>query len=423
MNNQSRRQFLKHSSFALAGAALAGNLGWTSSSAAATARPKSANGRLGVAIVGSGNRGTTLLRECLANAEAWQLDFPAVCDVWSVSRDSAADLVAKATGRRPKTFSSYREMLEMDGIDCVIIATTDFTHTPILVAAADAGKHVYVEKPMAVSVEQANAALDAANRNNTIVQVGTQFRSFPQFAQGAQAVQSGEIGDLVKIECHYLRPAIGWGKRPLDVVHEKDIDWEQFLDYLPSRPFDARRFRAWHLYTDYTTGVLGLLGAHVIDIASWFAGDHLPLSATAVEAWLTNQENETADFQQSIFTYDKKFIVNASVRHGNSAPGSHVAFYGTRGTLHCPYSQKATLSLSPTGASASDPAQPREITAPAAESHMQNWIDCIRAGSRETFATIHAGYAHSVSTALAAQSAREGRRIRFDPQTRTASAG
>src|SRR5690606_15788441 len=154
-------------------------------------------------------------RECLENADAWQLDFPAVCDVWSVNRDSAAELIAETTGRRPKTFSRYQEMLQMDGIDCVIIATPDFTHSPILVEVADAGKHIYVEKPMSVSIEQANAALDAANRNNTIVQVGTQFRSFPQFMQGAKAVQSGEIGDLVNIDCYYLRTAINWGKRSL----------------------------------------------------------------------------------------------------------------------------------------------------------------------------------------------------------------
>lgn len=421
-SRQSRRQFLKKSSFALASATLASGLAWTPKATAATAT-KSPNSRLGIALIGAGNRGRKLLGECLKNAEEWQLDFPAVCDVWSLSREAAVAQISQATGKQPKTFSRYQDLLAMDGIDCVIIATPDFTHTPILVAAADAGKQVYVEKPMSISIEQANAAVDAARRNNTIVQVGTQFRSFPQFMEGAKTVRAGELGDLVKIDCNYHRGEIRWGTRPLDEVHQKDIDWEQFLEDLPARPFDPSRFRAWQLYTDYTVGIMGLLGAHVIDIASWFSGEHLPLSATAVEAWQTTRSNEIADFQEALFSYDKNFIINCSCRHGNSAPASQITLYGTRGTLYCPFSTKEPLRFTADGASAEDPVKPFEISPAPAPSHMKNWLDCVRSGSQATFADIHAGYAHSISSILSAQSAREGRRIRFDPATRTATAG
>lgn len=421
-SGQSRRQFFKKSSFALAGAAMAGSLGWTSLASAAL-RAGSANSRIGVGIVGAGSRGRVLLRECLRNQSEWQLDFPAVCDVWRTARESTADEVESETGRHPTTFSDYADLLAMDEIDCVIIATPDFTHTPVLIAAADAGKHVYVEKPMAVSLEQANAALDASLRNGTIVQAGTQFRSMPHFAEGARVVQSGELGELLKIDCHYHRPRLSWADRSAKAVSPEEVDWTQFLAGLSSHSFDSRRFRSWQLYNDYTVGPMGLLGTHVMDIATWFAGEHLPVSVTGIEAWLSGYQEETANFQEALFTYDEGFVMNCSCREGNSAPGSQVVFYGTRGTLRCPFSTKANLVLTPEGASATDRIEAREIAAEPSASHMKNWIDCIRSGTTKTNADIHAAYAHSIASVLAVQSAREGRRLRFDPSKREVTSG
>ncbi len=421
-SGQSRRHFLKNSSFALAGAALAGSFGWAARASAA-AQESGPNSRLGVAIVGAGSRGRSILGECLRNHQVWGLHFPAVCDVWGSSRERTAEQIVSATGHRPKTFSRYQDMLEMDEIDCVIIATPDFSHTPILVAAADAGKHVYVEKPMSVSIDQANAALDAAVRNQTIVQAGTQFRSMLHFEEGARIVQSGELGQLLKIDCHYHRPRLSWSDRSAEPVAQEEIDWDQFLESLPPRPFDSRRFRSWQLYPDYTVGLMGLVGTHVIDIATWFSGEHLPVSVTGIEAWLNGYEEETANFQEALFTYDQGFVMNCSCRVGNFAPGSQIVFYGTRGTLRCPFSARDNLVLTPEGASEQDRVEAREIESQPTASHMKNWIDCIRSGTTKTKADIHAGYAHSVASVLAVESARQGRRLRFNPLTREVTAG
>jgi hypothetical protein len=177
-----RRQFLK-TSLGLAGFALAGGLAGTPRALAASSRPAGANARLGGALIGCGSRGRAILRECVRNREEWQLEFPAVCDVWQTALANTAQLLASATGRHPKTLTHYQEMLAMEEIDCVIIATPDFSHTPILIAAAEAGKQVYVEKPMAVSIDQANAAREAALRHHAIVQAGTQFRSVAHLAE------------------------------------------------------------------------------------------------------------------------------------------------------------------------------------------------------------------------------------------------
>lgn len=400
---------------------MAGPLGWTGASA--SPRAAGANARLGVAVVGCGSRGRSILRECLRNREEWQLDFPAVCDVWQTALEATVEQIAKETDRRPNTFTHYQDLLEMDEIDCVIIATPDFSHTPVLVAAAEAGKHVYVEKPMAISIEQANAARAAALRHDTIVQAGTQFRSVAHFAEAARMVQSGEMGQLVKIDCQYNRPHFTWMNRSTREVPAEDVAWEQFLGDLPSRPFDSRRFRSWQVYTDYTVGLMGLIGTHVMDIASWFSGEHLPTSATGLESWLLGYEEETSNYQEALFTYDQGFIMNCGCRAGNSAPGTQIVVYGSRGTLRCPFSTKANLVLSPDGASDSDRVEAREIEPMPSDSHTKNWFDCIRGGTTKTNADIHAGYVHSIASVLAVKSAREGKRIHFDRKSREIVSG
>ncbi|HLS28920.1 MAG TPA: Gfo/Idh/MocA family oxidoreductase [Opitutales bacterium] len=415
-NHPNRRQFLKTSTFALAGAALAKPLAWTSQSAAPTA--SASQKRLGVALIGCGSYGGRLLRECLQNHVSWQIDFPAVCDVWRPQSEAAADAIESATGKRPKIFSRYSDVLAMDEVDCVIIATPDFSHTSILVAAAYAGKQIYVEKPLAISLEQADAALNAVLQNNTILQVGTQFRSLPQFAEAARLVQDGALGKILKVDTIYNRKEFRWDQRDTSDVDEKDVDWEQFLMQLPPRPFDARQLRMWRLYRDYTAGITGLLGTHVIDIAHWLTDSGPPVSATGIEAWLIGQESETADFQECLFTYENGMVLNSSCRSGNSEPRSQINFYGTKGTLHCPFSTGATLTLSPDGASDDDPVEAREIRPAAAPGHLENWFDCIRKGTTKTNADIYAGYAHAVTATLATQSAREGRRIHFEPSTK-----
>lgn len=413
---QNRRQFLKTSSLALAGAALAKSFSLAPRAAAATPSPGSPNSRIGIGLIGTGHRCNQLLAECLPKHEAWQIDFPAVCDVWSVNAESTAAKIEKTTGRKPKSFSRYQDVLAMNEVDCVIIATPDFSHTPILVAAADAGKHVYVEKPMSVSLEQAEAAVEATQRNGTVVQVGTQFRSQGQFIEAAKAIKEGALGRILKVDASYHRPHFAWGRRDTSVVRPEDVDWDAFLMDLPKRPFDPQQLRGWHLYSDYTTGITGLLGSHVIDIAHWLSDSGVPTSGTGVQAWMV-QESEIADFQECLFTYENGMILNASCRTGNSAPGSQINFYGTRGTLHCPFSRRATLELGPNGASADDPVEKREFAPVDAQSHLENWFTCVREGSTKTRADIFAGYAHAVAAILATTSASEGRRIDYKPVT------
>ena len=186
---------------------------------------------------------------------------------------------------------------------------------------------------MSTVLDQAKTAVSLVRENKTIVQVGTQRRSDLRHQQGAKLIQSGVLGTVSEVEAAWHDAAPRWA-RPYDDVREEDVDWEQYLMFLPKEPFNAARFRRWHLYKDFTSGTPALLGSHLIDVATWFMDDPLPSSVVAhggIYVWKDGREH--ADTMDCILEYPKGFIVNYSTRLGNKHLTPEVVFYGTKGTF------------------------------------------------------------------------------------------
>lgn len=417
--DSSRRRFLRHSSVAALGAALSSSSPLGSFARAAGTR---ANDRIGLALIGCGGRGNDVIAPCLKNREAWNLEIVALADVWTVNLEATAAKVEKATGRRPKTFRRHQDLLALPGVDAVIIATPDFSHSPILVDAARAGKHAYVEKPMATQIEDANAAVDAVVTHNIVCQVGTQFRSSGNFAGAAELVRSGALGRIIKVDTTYHRNVPSW-ERDFANVRREDVDWEQFRSGRPRAEFDPRQFRCWQLYREYSSGLVGLLGVHVIDLGAWLAGDPLPAHAVGLEATLVWKNREHADLQECLFTYPKGFILQFSSRLGNAHPKSEVSLYGTNGTLRCPFSPTGAFTATGEGGGRDRLRAPVPAKVVAMPGHMENWLECIRTRNVRTQAGVHAGYAHSVAAMLGAAACETGRRASFDPERRRITMG
>jgi len=416
-----RRKFLSNSALALTGAALANQFPFIST---AKGKSGSANDTIGVAVIGCGSRGTDLLRTLVERYSTLNLHFPVVCDVWEPRRREAEALIESETGKRPGTTTRYSEVLESSEVDCVIIATPDFSHTPILLEAAQAGKHAYVEKPVSISIEQANQALDAVQESGIIFQAGTQFRQSPAFRGASRAIREGVIGELIKIDCWYNRTHIGWNRLEYDGVRGEDVDWDQFLVNLQPHPFDPVRFRRWQLYRDYTNGLLGLLGTHMFDLAAWLSDDPIPEAVVGLETNILGHEFEHADFQECIFRFPKGFMLHFSSRHGNSAPPLGLNLYGTKGTLRCPYSINADIIASGEGGSDPDSLQGSfSIEHEPGLDMMENWITNIRSGNVNTYADINAAYAHSVTAALGAEAILSGKQVHFNREQREISEG
>jgi predicted dehydrogenase len=388
-------------------------LGLAAALAPAGARARGANDRVGIGVVGCGTRGNYLLDETLAAAPD-RVDIVGVADVWAVNREAMAARVANTTGRpRPRTVARYGDLLAMPEVDAVIIATPDFAHPGVLVDAVNAGKDAFVEKPLSARLEDAVAALDAVKATTRIVQVGTQRRSNAQFRAAAEYVRSGALGPVCKVETAWNRNVPSWQRR-VDDVRRQDVDWEQFQMYLPSRPFDPVRLRSWQWFYDLTTGLVGLLGSHLIDVASWFMDDPFPAAAVALGGRYTWKDGrEISDTAEYVLEYPKGWLLTFSSRLGSGPETDYSVFYGKTRTLD-------TRDWISRPADNTRPPDASDTPLPAVgegRSHVGNWIDCVVSRGQPN-APIEVGYAHAVACCLAREAERTGRKMRYDAAAR-----
>lgn len=371
-----------------------------------------ANDRIRIGVIGCGGRGNSLMAAVLKFRQDYNVEIAALCDVWKLNLEKTTGKLAEKQNEKPKTYSRYTDLLVLSDVDAVIIATPDFAHSPILIDATKEKKDAYIEKPMATRFDHAGEALKLVKKKQTIVQVGTQFRSDERHKEGAKLVQSGILGKISEVEASYHDAAPRWARDYSDVKKE-DVEWDQHLMYLPKEPFSPQRFRRWHLFKDFTLGTPALLGSHRIDVATWFMDDPLPVSAVAlggVYVWKDGREH--ADTLDCILEYPKGFILNYSTRLGNKYPNAWVIFYGTRGTFDI-----STWTARGEGGGEDalaeqvtiKPFPQKDLTA----EHVRNWLECIR--SRKTpNAPIEAGYAHSVAAIMCFKALETGRRQKYD---------
>jgi predicted dehydrogenase len=374
-----------------------------------------ANDRIRLGLIGCGGRGNYLLAELLSLSGEQNLEVSVLCDVWKLNLETTAESLKESTGMSPRVTSRYQDVVDSDDVDAVVIATPDFAHTPILIDAMEAGKDAYVEKPMATRMGHARKALEVSKQRDVIVQVGTQRRSDPRYQKGAKLVQSGLLGKITQIQAgwHDCRPR--WARK-YDNVREADVDWDQFQMFLKKRPFSAERFRRWHLFKDYTVGTPGLLGSHLIDVATWFMDSGLPRSAVShggIYIWKDGREH--ADTLDCVIEYPEGFIINYSTRLGNRYPVHDrdspipTTFCGIKGTF-----DTSSWTARPIGGGENAISEEVHIEDDGSPgSHVLNWVECLRT-RRMTNAPIEVGFAHSVASMMCFLAWESGRRQSYD---------
>jgi predicted dehydrogenase len=382
------------------------------------------NDRINLGVVGCGVRGTYLLNEAIAAAGA-RLRVVALCDVWTQARERlAAHVAERLPGQHPRLVARHEQLLETPGLDTVIIATPDFAHCAVLQDVVRAGKDAYVEKPLCARLQDAIAAYDLVKASDRVVQVGTQRRSSARFQAALEYVQSGALGPICKIETAWNRNVASWA-RPYDMVRPADVDWEQYQMYLPHRPFDPMRYRRWQCFYDYTTGLVGLLGSHMIDVALWFMDDPFPDAAVALGGTFSWKDGrEISDTAEYVFEFPKGWILTFSSRLGSGPEADYEVFYGKERTLDSrDWTSRPADNKRPEGAQdvvlPPPPDEgPQSLTAGDARPHVANWLDCL--ASRKTpNAPIEVGLAHAVACCLGREAERTGRRMRYDAGSRT----
>ena len=410
-----RRQFLGRS---VTGASVA---------AASYQRILGANDRVGVANIGCGRR--NLLRELIQVRNDANIEIRVVCDTWRQKREKAAADVKEHTGKEPQQIIRYQEILAMKDIDAVVIGTPDHLHSKMLAEAARAGKDAYVEKPIAMNMEELIEAFDAVKKHKTVVQVGTQMRSYPQSLAAKKFITSGKLGKILKVEQARNGYKPYWASYGGDKffglqAKESDVDWDAFLMGREHRPFDAHRYMGWYGYREFSRGPHTNLMVHFIDLMHYTTGASIPRRVVALGGTYRWKDTFTnPDSVEVALEYPEDFMVRYCTVFGTGA-GRYAKWFGTRGTLDA----KNLSSGSPWTVSGEGSGEPDRIATEAELStekrvhHMQNFLDCIR--TREApVAPIEAGYAHGVAVIMADEALVSGQRQVYDPSQRKVSAG
>ena len=421
-----RRAFLSKSAAVAGGAALA-------NTALSYGKILGANDRISLCHVGNGSRGGDLDWIIAQLATKQNVDMTGVCDLWRLNREKAVASNQKYHGRAPRAFSHLEEVLDTKDIDAVILSTPDHAHSLLLKMAAEAGKDVYVEKPMGNVLAEAKEARDTVRKNKRVVQVGTQHRSEPHPRAARELVQTGVLGDVSKVEIVWNYHGPRWrGRDVTKLVREQDTDWRAFLLHKPYRPFDPQRYCEFRLYKEFSSGIPDQWMSHGIDIVHWFMNDSFPRSAVAhggVYAWHDGREN--ADTFHALLEYPKGFLVSYSTSFGNDAP-SFTRYMGKKATLinvggegsprYELVEEKGTHEQDP---DVDKQRQSKNVLLPGETElppmgiddrsleHMANWFDCMRS-RQDPHCTVEDGFAHSVACMMSAEAYWSGKKQYWD---------
>jgi predicted dehydrogenase len=346
---------------------------------AATARGYAANETITVACIGTGGRCRRLMQS-LATIPGVRM--AAVCDVW----DTHLAEGRKLADPQAATSKDFRALLDRKDIDAVLIGAPDHWHVPMTVAACQAGKDVYVEKPLTHDLSEGAAVIEAQNKHERIVQVGTQQRSMPHFIKGLEIVRSGQLGKIHKVHLTWNRNAPRGQQRSYG-IDPKTVDWKSFVGNARPQPFDEYRFRNWRWFWDFGGGILTDLMVHFIDVANWYLDlDHPQTAATIGDHFMAKDLWETPDTIQTLLRYPEKEVqIYFEGTFVNARNAAMLEFMGSEATL---YLDRGRYEVHPERKSKTPASEwvlgegPRGAdfyTNPDGETlHLANWIECIR---------------------------------------------
>lgn len=330
-----RRSFLDNSAKVSAGVAAAAGVG--SAVAASSVRTSQGDpaGKLNIGLIGAGGMGRANLRDFLRLKE---VECLAVADVDERQVERGKALVEESRGRRPDGYKDFRKLIDRKEIDAVIVATPDHWHALPTIYACQAGKDVYVEKPLATSIEEGRTMVAAARKYDRVVQVGTQQRSSGHFAEAVEYVQSGQLGNIRLVRAWAYIDWKGALGNPSNGTPPPQVDYDFWLGPAPKRPFNPARFHfTFRWFWDYSGGLMTDWGAHMVDVAMWAMNED-PIGAMAIGGnyGYPGDMMETPDTQQSIVEFPSFSLIWEHMIGCGVGPWQRehgVEFHGQEGVL------------------------------------------------------------------------------------------
>ncbi|MBM82764.1 MAG: oxidoreductase [Planctomycetaceae bacterium] len=381
-----------------------------------TARGFQANDTLNVAVLGTGGRSQRMLMPRLARIPNVRL--AAVCDVWDGHLAAGAKL---ADSKAVQENTDFRRLLDRSDIDAVVIGAPDHWHVPMTIAACEAGKDVYVEKPLTHDLSEGEAVIDAQNKHKRIVQVGTQQRNMPHLIEARKILKTGVLGKIHKIHLSWNRNSSRWARTKYG-IKPSSVRWKQFLGNAPNQPFDEYRMRNWRWCWDFGGGIFTDLMVHWIDTAYWMLDMDNPATAMSIgDHFAAKGLWETPDTVQTLLRYpDQKlqaYFEGTFVNHQNR---SSLTFMGTEANLYC---DRGRYELQPERGKKIDAKKrvdgKRDILGldfydevDGALYHLREWVDCVRT-RKKTSCPAEQGVRSAAAAHMANLSYRQGKTVRW----------
>ncbi|MCZ2078950.1 MAG: Gfo/Idh/MocA family oxidoreductase [Bryobacterales bacterium] len=399
-----RRSFLAAS--AVAGAAFA----------APAVHGADKNHRYRTALVGSGWWGMNILRTAI---EAGRSNVVAMCDVDTNQLDPAVAEVENKTGAAPKKYKDYRELLEKEKPEIVIVGTPDHWHPLCTIAAVNAGAHVYVEKPISHTIAEGRAMVQAARANDRVVQVGTHRRASPHCISAQKFMKEGKLGKIGMVRAFVLY-AGGPGTPEPDSDPPPGLDWDMWCGPGPLRPFNKRIHpKGFRAFLDYANGTLGDWGIHWMDQILWWSEEQqYPKSVHSTGGRHIKEDNTDApDAQVVNYEFDDFTVVWEHRQFGGNGAEKHNVgcyFYGTEGMLHLGWLDGWTFY--PTGRSREPIHEEAQLHLPDQQNIPELWenfLACIESGQKPV-SDIEFGHRSTTMSLLGMLSLKLGRSVRWD---------
>jgi predicted dehydrogenase len=396
----SRRDWLRSS---IAGGAILGLPASIYQAAYSAETPPSEQIRIG--SIGVGNQGKGNLKAFLKQAVA-------VCEVDSTRLADAAKTLEQA-GKKPITTGDYRKLLERKDIDAVVITTPDHWHALQTVQACQAGKDVYCEKPLTLTIDEGKAMVVAARKYSRVVQTGSQQRSSKEFRIACEAVRNGVVGEISEVKVGLPKPNFK-GPPVKDAPPPKDLDYEIWLGPAPERPYNEKRVHyLFRFFWDYSGGQQTNFGAHHLDIAQWGLGmdESGPVSVEGTAKFHPEGWYETPDHTEITYKYSNKVVMHCGQGYpqGTTFIGSKGVVYVTRG--------KVEITI---GGAKVDPAKlpPGAVKLEVSGNHHTNWLDCIKS-RKKPICDVAIGHRSATVCHLGNIAIRTGKKLTWDPKAET----
>jgi predicted dehydrogenase len=376
-----------------------------------------ASERLRVGFIGVGNRGGQVMSAFLEQAD---VEVVAICDVFQPHLE-------KTNGRlqRPvKTYTDFRKLMEHPDMDAVVIATPDHWHAIQTIAACNAGKDVYVEKPLSVTIHEGRKMVEAARRNDRVVQVGTHRRSSELYPKLAELITSDQLGKITVSRAYRLSNMFPNGMGKKNTTSPPDnLDWDMWLGPRPLRAYQDNiapyKFRWWQQFSSQA----GNWGVHYLDAIRWMTGELAPASVCAMGGRFAVEDDRTVpDTMEAVFEFASGRLAIFGQYEASGATALKQGEIELRGTQGTAYMSNQGFEIFPERGGQFQDHEPRmepisvksnELNSVLTSRHVRNFLDCVKSRKRPN-ADVEIGHRSTTMSLLANISLATGSRLEWD---------